>query len=346
MIPYQKANVSFKKLEDIGQAGQNSNVYKIHDEYLNAKMVIKEISKGASGFSPDDYFLESSILYKSSHPNIVQVHYACQDNDNIYIAMPFYKNGSLEDLMKNRFLTVKEIIKYSTHVLSGLHNIHSKNLIHFDIKPNNILISDRYEALLSDFGLARPVSSDGFSVKTPFFYNPHRPPEAFVNQEKKYDLTFDIYQIGLTMYRMCVGNDEFNKQISSWGTWEDLYSAILAQKFPNRESYPLHIPKKLQKIINKCLLPECSQRFNSAIQIVNAFADIGGNILDWQFKVIDDDLVWEQNKDGTIKTLRVSPQMKSYAYNCNVNDLSKQRRITHYCKQTITNEEIINFLMQ
>ena len=82
MFPYQKAQVSFKKIEEIGQEGQNSKVYRVHDEYLDAEMVIKEVEK-KENFSASDYFREARTLYKSIHPNVVQVCYACEDEDRI-----------------------------------------------------------------------------------------------------------------------------------------------------------------------------------------------------------------------------------------------------------------------
>ncbi|WP_028880918.1 hypothetical protein [Terasakiella pusilla] len=72
MMPYQKAQVSFKKIKEIGQEGQNSKVYLAHDEYLDAELVIKEVDKSPS-FSASQYFEEARVLYKSTHPNVVQI---------------------------------------------------------------------------------------------------------------------------------------------------------------------------------------------------------------------------------------------------------------------------------
>lgn len=66
------------------------------------------------------------MLYATEHPNIMGVKYATQDEHYIYISMDFYKNGSLNSLLQKRFLTVREIIKYSLEFLSGLHFMHTK----------------------------------------------------------------------------------------------------------------------------------------------------------------------------------------------------------------------------
>ncbi len=259
MLPYQKAQVSFKKLEEFGQEGQNSKVYRIHDEFLDAELVIKEVKK--AGFPANEYFSEARTLYKSNHPNVVQVSYTCEDDETIYVASPFYKNGSLKRLMSSRFLTTKEIIRYSTHVLNGLHNVHSKGLIHFDIEPDNVLISDRNEALLADFGLTRVMDKDGIANQS-MLYQKHFPPEVFGNREYAFDNRFDIYQVGLTMYRMCVGDTCFDKQFSIYKTGEDFGRDVILGKFPDRKVYPLHIltvrsilPKVREIVANYFYLP-------------------------------------------------------------------------------------------
>ena len=101
--------VSFRLDKEIGQEGANSKTYIAHDEQLDAEIVIKKVPHSGVG-SVDQYFEESRILYMSAHPNVVQVYYACKDASHIYIAMPYYRRGSLNALMNARFLTVREIV--------------------------------------------------------------------------------------------------------------------------------------------------------------------------------------------------------------------------------------------
>ncbi len=342
MFPYQKAQVSFKKLEEIGQDGQNSKVHRVHDEYLDAEMVIKEVEK-ANNFSTDTYFSEARTLYKSVHPNVVQVSYACEDDDKVYVASPFYKNGSLKQIMGNGFLTVKEIIRYATHILNGLQNIHSKGLIHFDIKPDNILISDRNEALVADFGLTKVMNGEGIA-KQPMLYIKQMPPEVFGNKDFEFDNRFDIYQVGLTMYRMCVGNVAFDQQFTVYKDGEHFAKDVIAEKFPNRKAFPLHIPKKLQSVIKKCLKPAPIDRYGAAIEVVNALSDIDGSILNWEYQLDGGDQVWTQSVDGIRKKLSVCGRRESKAFKNKEN--SPPRRVTEFCKQEISDKEIINFLEQ
>ena len=128
--------------------------------------------------------------------------------------MPYYQNGSVKDLITGRHMTVREVIGLATQVLAGLHNIHSKNLVHFDVKPDNILLSPRREALVSDFGQAKQMNYSGIAAQNRH-YTPMIPPEALVTDH--FDRTFDIYQLGLTLYRMCNGNEHFYSQLATYG---------------------------------------------------------------------------------------------------------------------------------
>ncbi|WP_404326704.1 serine/threonine protein kinase [Cobetia sp. UIB-001] len=340
MLPYQKAQVSFRKIEEIGFEGQNSKVYRVHDEYLDTELVIKEVEK-KNGFNANEYFSEARTLYLSSHPNVVQVSYACEDDEKVYVASPFYQKGSLKRVMEKGFLTVKEIIRYSTHALNGLHNVHSKGLIHFDIKPDNILISDRDEALLADFGLTQIMNTEGVAKQTKLYVK-QMPPEVFGNKDKEFDNRFDIYQIGLTMYRMCVGDKSFDEQFSVYETGDIFARDVITGKFPDRKAYPLHIPKKLQRVINKCLKPNPGDRYGAAVEIVNAMSDIDGSILHWQYIPTAQEKKWEKELDGLTKSIYVDSMGASKAYSQKVG--SVPRKITAFCKPNITDDEIIEFL--
>jgi eukaryotic-like serine/threonine-protein kinase len=341
MYAYQEPRVRFRKIREIGQEGRNSSVYTIHDANLDATLAIKEVRKDSGYFHPS-YFEEAQILYKSAHPNVVQVMYACEDDENVYVATPFYENGSLKSFMANRFLTVREIIKFSCQFLNGLHNIHSKGLYHFDIKPDNILLSARYEALLSDFGQSREINEHGLAQQ-PKQYNKIVAPEFFGNNYL--DSRSDIYQAGLTLYHMCVGTVEFDSQIARYATVRDLGQAKRTESFPDFGRYPLHIPQKLQRVIRKSLRANPQDRYHSVLDMVNALADIDGPVLDWQYSVDHGTRNWHQiTEDGYVKKLSVCPASTSVAHK--YRDGAAERRVTAYCSNSITEQQIVEFLNQ
>ncbi len=277
--PINVANVNFQKIREIGQEGRNSSCFVVRDLQLNAEIVMKEVQKKTIK-NLDEYFYEARLLYSSEHQNVVDILYACEDDELIYIAMPLYTKGSLKNLMSERNLTSREIVKFGCQVLAGLHNIHSKKLIHFDIKPDNVLLSSRNEALLSDFGLAKQTEFG--KAKPNKVYTICAAPELAT--PNSIDLRFDIYQFGMLLYRMCCGVDVHRQQIDAKGIQNgaELYTAIQAKEFPDRSVFPEHIPESLRRITKQCLEPDPDDRFTSALDVANALAKVD-KCLDWQF---------------------------------------------------------------
>jgi len=280
--PHRRAEVGFEFGREIGQHGQNSRTYLARDHQLNAEIVIKEIAKAK--LDTGRFFVEAQALYASSHPNVVQIHYACEDDDNVYVALPFYAKGSLKDILAARFLTVREIVTLGCQVLAALQHVHSKRLIHFDVKPDNVLLSDRGEALLSDFGLARPVGPRGLAEQD-LHYVRMQPPEGFSGYE--FSRAYDIYQAGMLLYRMCNGNEEFERQFlpfTAGGAFDRsaFRYAVVNGQFPDRRVFPAHVPERLRSVIRKCLQADLNERYASALEVANALAPIDGPTLDWR----------------------------------------------------------------
>jgi len=343
--PYKKAELAFETIREIGAEGKNSTVYLAKDHQLNADLVIKCIKKSTMA-DQTLYFQEASILYQSEHANVVPVHYACEDQDSIYIAMPYFEKGSLKALLNTRFLTVREIVRLAVQFLSGLHNIHTKGLIHFDIKPDNILLSKRGEALVSDFGLAQPMNADG-TARQDISYTKITPPER-VEGKREFTVAHDIYQVGATLYRMCIGEVAFHEQ------WEaffpngvargDLFvAAVKGGTFPDRTRFPAQIPQRLRAIVTKCLAPAEADRYKSVLEITNALSEIDGPELDWRYEV---------QKDGTRKWWHVSNGRECVlivdAKDCSVakkqNKNGVYNNIKDYCVNAITPAAIRDFI--
>lgn len=342
--PYNRAELSFELLREIGHEGKNSKVFIANDLQLNAELVMKQIPKNSLD-DPDEYFTESSILYQSNHPNVVPIYYACEDDENIFLSMPYYEKGSLNGLMNQRFLTVREIIRYATQFLSGVHNIHSKGLIHFDIKPDNILISDRNEAVLSDFGLAKQVSFSGQAGQDRIYIK-MIPPEAFSGSD--FTTAFDVYQVGLTLYRMCVGNQEFYSQFNSYGDRSSFDRNrfrvdVVNGRFPDRTKFPEHIPPKLRSVVQKCLSIDIENRYSAAIQVINDMAGIDGSDLDWQYIPSDDgSRAWLKQDSEKEYKLEITCDGKSFA--TKKTEKAGIRKINDYCLESVNVTKIKRFL--
>jgi serine/threonine protein kinase len=298
-IGLREATLNFELKDNIGAEGKNSDVFIAHDKQFDADIVIKRIPK-ADFNSPNDYYKEAKCLYASKHQNIVTVNYSCEDDDHIYIAMPHYGKGSLESLIKTRFLTVREILKYSIDFLSGLNHIHTKGLIHFDIKPTNILISDPNEALVTDFGLAKFTNIHRVAHQDKF-YSLHTAPECLVTNQ--FTIQVDIYHAGLTLYRICNGSNIFKNQLAGIASKAELDSLITSGRFPDRNVFLPHIPQKLRNVIRKALSVNPADRHNNLIELLNELSKIQEN-LDWQLSTIPNGSKWVLDEDN--KTYDIS----------------------------------------
>lgn len=341
--PYNKAEVRFDFLKEIGAEGRNSRTYVARDHQLDAEIVTKQIAKKKLD-SPDNFFDESKALYASAHPNVVQIHYACQDADHIYLAMPYYRKGSLKGLITGRHMTVREIVTAGCQVLSALHNIHSKRLIHFDVKPDNILLSDRGEALLSDFGLAKQANYSGVASQDRLYVK-MIPPEA--TERDSFDYRFDIFQFGLTLYRMCNGDEPFYAQFAKFGPIDAFDRAsfrydIRNGLFPDRNAFNPHIPAKLRNIVRKCIETDPADRYRSTIEVANALAGIDGQTLDWRFIETGATRQWFKNENGTRFELTVNSDGSSECFK--TLNAGQPRRVKDGCKPLISTKEIEKFL--
>ncbi len=342
--PFHQAQITFDPIREIGADGRNSKTFLVNDVQLGSDIVIKQIAK-AKLTAPDEYFGEARALHASAHQNVVQLHYACEDDDHVYIAMPFYAAGSVKGLMAHRHLTVREIVRLGCQTLSGLHNIHSKGLIHFDIKPDNILLSQRGEALLSDFGLAKQMEL-GLAQPSQLYMR-IAPPEAFAGTP--HSLCFDIYQIGITLYRMCVGPAEFERQFSRFLTAAGgldrpaFAQALEGGDFPDRQAFPAHVPRPLRTVISTCLNVDPASRYRSALAVANALAKIDG-CLDWQFMGDPVNRVWRKVSNGAEKRFTVNNDGSTEFVTISAS--GTQRRDRSLCKPRMTTMEIERVLRE
>lgn len=281
----------FEVINNIKSEGVNSSLYMVKDLQVGSKFILKQIDKKGLK-EPERYFEESKKIYKLKHPNIMEIHSASYDNEYIYITMPYLKNGSLQHLIENQNLTLRQIIKYSLDFLSAIHYVHENNIVHCDIKPNNILISNEGSAILTDFGSALYLNNLG-NARLKNVYYKHIAPEQCTNStiNKK----IDIYQIGTTLYRLCNGNEEYNKQARRYKDLNSLKIACAKGKFPIRKKYLPHIPKEMINIIEKCINVNTYDRYDNVLQIMNDISSINTH-LDWYYnKENEEKFTWTLN---------------------------------------------------
>ncbi len=292
-------------IKKINSEGVNSALYLVKDTQLGSNLILKQIDK--NNFNEvSRYFEESKKIYNLKHPNIININTASYDDEYIYITMPYYRKGSLYNLIKNENLSMRKIIKYSLDFLSAVEYIHNKEIVHCDIKPNNILISDKDRAVITDFGSALYLDRLG-NARLKNVYYKHIAPEQCTNSciNKK----LDIYQIGTTLYRMCNGNDEYNNQLKRYKDLNSIKIACANGRFPVRKKYLPHIPKSMIDIIEKCIRVNPNERYENVVDIMNDLAQIHEN-LDWNYNKLDNNnFIWileRENKMIEIQLYKIN----------------------------------------
>lgn len=155
----------------------------------------------------DRFLMEAQVLVPfGEHPNIVSIKGFFKENGTAYIAMPYLDGMSLDDYLaaKGRTLSEEEAVNIAVAVLDGLRATHAKNLLHRDIKPQNIFITNDGLPKLIDFGSAREVLDDTGKL-TAFVTEGYTPFEQY-QSELKQAPSADVYAVGATLYRMIVGD--------------------------------------------------------------------------------------------------------------------------------------------
>lgn len=284
-----ETKLRFERRANVGVQGANSVVYLAFDQQLNATLVVKEVEKAK--IDATRYFDEASQLYAVRHPNIAEVLYCTTTDDKIYLAMPKYET-SVEGILRGRPLTVREIVRIGTDFLTGLHHVHARGFLHFDVKPSNVLVDVSGKALLTDFGLAKPVDVNGLASPEKI-YESHIAPEA-VGTSTALSAQYDVYQAGLTLYRMCLGTPLWMAQLTAFyarvgGNWR---GAVQSGAFPRQDSLPAHIPTRLRNVIFKALATDPAARYSTVLDLLNDLAKVDEN-LDWQFTPGPAEWSWE-----------------------------------------------------
>ena len=326
--------LSFELESEIGKGeGRSSTVHIGRDPQLGAILVYKRIPISKM---PDraTYFDEARRLHEARHPHVVPIKYACQDADHIYFAMPHYVGGSLNALLAKRALTVREIVKYGLGFLMGLHHAHVRGMIHFDVKPTNILLDASGAAALADFGLSRKVDGLGLADQ-PSHYEPHAAPER--DASSTLSKASDVYQAGLTIYRMCVGHLPWEEQIATMGGVgsSKFGDAVVKGSFPNRAGLPLHIPKSLKKLIKRALEVAPDARTSSVLDLLVQLAAVDSR-LDWQWTdLAGKGQEWVSRSDRSPRRISLVP--KSGKWSVDVHRVKgKQARLHTQCLEGVS----------
>ena len=155
----------YRILDQLGSGGMGA-VYRAVDTRLGREVAVKFLSKAYAQdrAALDRFRREARIASSLDHPNICAVHDVGEDNGQPFIVMPLLHGQSLKDRLNARRLKVDDIVEYAIQIADALVAAHARGILHCDIKPANIFVTERNEPKLLDFGVAKLAAMNAATV--------------------------------------------------------------------------------------------------------------------------------------------------------------------------------------
>jgi serine/threonine-protein kinase len=255
----------FQLVELLGTGGMG-DVYKAYDPNLGRYIALK-ILRHEEPETLNRFLREAWAQAKVEHPHICKIYESGECNGHPYIAMQYIEGENLKEL--DRDLTLEEKLGIIKEVALGLHAAHRKGLIHRDVKPTNIMVSQTDEGswkpFIMDFGIAREqeasgLTSTGMVVGTPFYMSPEHARGKVANLDRR----SDIYSLGITLYELLTGIVPFQGDTPV----EVLIKVIDKDPQPIRKINP-RVPVDIETIVMKCLEKDPGRRYSSAKELAD-----------------------------------------------------------------------------
>lgn len=253
----------YEIIEQIGTGGM-ADVYKAKCHKLNRYVAIKVMK---SEFSQDKTFVSKFWAEAQSaaglvNPNVVNVYDVGVENGIYYIVMELVEGITLKKYIEKRGrLPYKEAVSIAIQVANGMDAAHKHNIVHRDIKPQNIIISKEGKVKVTDFGIAKVASSatinTSASMGSVHYISPEQARGGYSDERS------DIYSLGITLFEMLTGTVPFDGD-----------SAVSVAVQHIQDSIPLPsqlvegVPVSVDKIVLKCTQKKTDRRYQSAAELI------------------------------------------------------------------------------
>lgn len=273
----------YEILEKIGTGGM-SDVYKAKchklNRYVAVKVLKQEFSENANFVSK--FRTEAQAAAGMMHPNIVNVYDVGEEGGTQYIVMELVEGITLKQYIEKKArLSVKEAVSIAIQVSMGIEAAHKNRIIHRDIKPQNIMISKDGKVKVTDFGIAKAVTSNTITsnVMGSVHYTSPEQARGGYSDEKS-----DIYSLGITLFEMLTGRVPFNGE-----TTVAIAIKHIQEPMPSPREYIPEIPISVEQIVFKCTQKSPDRRYQSMAELI---ADLKKSLMhpDEDFvKIVDPD---------------------------------------------------------
>ncbi len=267
-------------IEKLGEGGM-AVVYKAFDTHLECEVAVKvirteNILPSALDKTLQRFDREAKSVAKLNHPNIVSVTDYGSHEGMPYLVMPFIPGGTLKKLLdKKGRMQWRQAVELIVPIADALDYAHNRHIIHRDVKPSNILLTQTGQPMLSDFGVAKVVDAEDaaeltgtmVTIGTPEYMAPEQ-----VNS-KHVDARVDIYALGIVLYEMVTGRRPFTA---------DTPMAVMIMHsrdpLPRPTSFVPDLPAQVEYILYKALAKDPNERYGSMAEFREALAGLAGSM--------------------------------------------------------------------
>jgi serine/threonine protein kinase len=248
----------YRILSHLGSGGFGS-VYLAEDTWIDKKVAIKVPHKQNLDFS--DMLKEPRLLASMSHPNIVTMLTAEKLDDVFFIVLEYVPGETLEHaIMREGALDVTRALDYTCQICNAVDHAHRAGILHRDLRPGNMLLSEAGMVKVTDFGTSRflEIAAHGTTV---IGSPPYMAPEQF---HGKAVFASDLYSVGVTMYQMLTGELPYNTPTPADIGKLMRGELVVAPRVKNSK-----IPKGISDIILRALAPDLTARYQRASDLLN-----------------------------------------------------------------------------
>lgn len=256
----------YRLLDQISR-GRRGSLWRAQDVNLNRKVALKMLR-------PQDvteegqvarFLKEARTAARLSHPNIVTIHEVGTINDTHYFTMEYVENTSMEKLLAQKKLTREQILQAMEKVARAVDYAHAQGVIHRNLKPNNILLDDRLEPHVTDFGMVTGKDAGGWldsnksALEAPYYLSPEQ-----ITGQGEVDRAGDLFSLGAVFYQALTGQVPFS------GDSAKEIAQKIAKEEPRRpRAIDPTLPQELENIAMKALEKDPKQRYQTARELAD-----------------------------------------------------------------------------